>query len=249
MIDIHAHILPHLDDGSDSTAVSLQMAKIAVRSGVTDLIATPHSNQRGQYENYASPMLEEAFSRIRDLLKYEQIPLRLHLGMEVYASSNLMDLLERGKLLTLAGSRYLLLEFGFYDDPEYMAHILHRVLAGGLTPIVAHPERYYALQAVPDHVTDWVVSGVHLQINKGSLFGAFGRDARELAVKLLDHGLVSFCASDAHRSDRRTPSLAEAYDWLAVHDSEITARRLLRENPERVLADQPLAECRPIPFR
>lgn len=249
MIDIHAHILPHLDDGSASTAVSLQMAKIAVRSGVTDLIATPHSNQRGKYENYASPMLEEQLSRLREKLRQEEIPLRLHQGMEVYATFDLMKLFERGKLLTLAGSRYLLLEFGFYDEPEYMAHVLSRVLAGGLTPIVAHPERYYALQAVPNYVSDWVAAGVHLQINKGSLFGAFGRDARELAIKLLDHGLISFCASDAHRSDRRTPSLAEAYDWIAAHDSEITARRLLRENPERVLANKPLEVCRPIPFR
>ncbi len=249
MIDIHAHILPHVDDGASGSDESLQMAKIAVRAGVTDLIATPHGNQRGQYENYASPRLEERFSRLRELLKQEKIPLRLHAGMEVYATSDLMELYGRGKLLTLAGSRYLLLEFGFYDDPEYMAHILHRVLAGGLTPIVAHPERYYALQSVPDHVADWVAAGVHLQINKGSLFGAFGRDACELAIRLLDHGLVSFCASDAHRADRRTPSLKEAYRWIAVHDSETTARRLLRENPERVLADQPLAECRPTPLR
>ena len=249
MIDIHAHILPGLDDGSDRTRTSLRMAELAVRSGVTDLIATPHSNQRGRFENYASEELRGQFLRLKEVLRQEKIDLRLHLGMEVYATSSMAELYREGKLLTLADSRYLLMEFGFHDDAYYMEHVLRDVLDTGVTPILAHPERYKALQALPDILVDWVRSGVHLQINKGSLSGFFGRDSFQLAVTMLDHDLASFVASDAHRSDQRTPVLRDAYHWLAEHYSEPLAERLLVRNPSRVLRNEPLLPCEAYPFR
>ena len=88
-----------------------------------------------------------------------------------------------------------------------------------------------------------------MQLNKGSLSGFFGRDACDLALRMLDHDLVSFCASDAHGADRRTPVMSETWRWLAGHYSERRAERLLQKNPEQVLADEPLYPCRPVPFR
>ena len=249
MIDIHAHILPGLDDGSDRTRTSLRMAELAVRSGVTDLIATPHSNQRGRFENYASEELKGQFRRLKEVLRQERIDLRLHLGMEVYATSDMADLYREGKLLTLAGSRYLLMEFGFHDDAYYMERVLRDVLGTGVTPILAHPERYKALQALPDIMADWVRGGVHLQINKGSLSGFFGRESYQLAITMLDYDLASFVASDAHRADQRTPVLRDAYHWVAAHYSEHLADRLLRQNPGRVLRDEPLIPCGAYPFQ
>lgn len=249
MIDIHAHILPGLDDGSDRTLTSLRMAELAVRSGVTDLIATPHSNQRGRFENYASDELQAQFQRLKEAVRREQLNLRLHLGMEVYATSDMADLYREGKLLTLAGSRYLLMEFGFHDDAYYMDHVLRRVLDTGVTPILAHPERYHALQALPDIMADWVKSGVHMQINKGSLSGFFGKESFRLAVTMLNHDLASFVASDAHRSDQRTPVLRDAWHWIASHYSEHLAERLLLRNPQRVLRNEPLIECEAFPFQ
>ena len=131
MVDIHAHILPDVDDGSDSDETSLLMARIALDSGVTDLIATPHSNQRGRFENYASEELEAQFQRLKEAVRREQLALRLHLGMEVYATSDMAELYREGKLLTLAGSRYLLMEFGFHDDAYYMDRVLRDVLDTG----------------------------------------------------------------------------------------------------------------------
>lgn len=249
MIDIHAHILPGLDDGSDRTLTSLRMAELAVRSGVTDLIATPHSNQRGRFENYASQELEVRFQRLKEAVRREKLDLRLHLGMEVYATSDMADLYREGKLLTLSGSRYLLMEFGFHDDAYYMERVLRDVLDAGVTPILAHPERYKALQALPDIMADWVRSGVHLQINKGSLSGFFGKESFRLAVIMLNHDLASFVASDAHRADQRTPALRDTYRWIAEHYSEHLAERLLRRNPERVLRNEPLIECEAFPFQ
>lgn len=248
MTDIHAHILPGLDDGSDRTHTSLRMAELAVRSGVTDLIATPHSNQRGRFENYASEELTAQFERLHQALQRERIPLRLHLGMEVFATRDLAALYRAGKLLTLAGSRYLLMEFGFKDDAYDMERILQDMMDAGVTPVLAHPERYRALQMLPDILVDWVRGGVHLQINKGSLTGNFGRASFQLAVTMLDHDLASFVASDAHRADQRTPVLRDTWNWIAERYSELLAERLLRRNPKRVLRNEPLAACDPIPL-
>ena len=210
MVDIHAHILPGLDDGADRMSTAVHMAELALRSGVTELIATPHANQRHRFENYASPELEEQFARLQEALRREKLELKVHLGMEIYATEDMAELYRRGKLLTLAGSRYLLMEFGFHDDAYYMDRILRSVLATGVTPILAHPERYRALQTLPDFLCEWVRAGVHMQINKGSLTGYFGREPFRLASTMLRHDLASFVASDAHRADQRTPVLSDA---------------------------------------
>lgn len=248
MVDIHAHILPGVDDGSDRTLTSLYMAEMAARSGVTDLIATPHSNQRGRFENYASPELTARFEKLKAAVAAEKIPLRLHLGMEVYATSDAPELYREGKLLTLASSRYFLVEFGVHDDVYYIQHVLRDLQDAGVTPILAHPERYQTVQALPNILYDWVMGGVHLQINKGSLAGRFGKAPFQTAVLMLSHDLASFVASDAHRADQRTPVLDETFHWLAANFSENRAHRLLSDNPKRVLQNRPLLPCRPVPF-
>ena len=75
MIDIHAHILPDLDDGSEDMEESLEMAELAVESGVEIMAATPHSNQTGRFENFQSEQLRNAFEQLRTALKEEKSPL------------------------------------------------------------------------------------------------------------------------------------------------------------------------------
>lgn len=248
MVDIHAHILPELDDGSDHVLMSLRMAEMAARSGVTDLIATPHANQRGRFDNYASPALQNCFTQLQELIREERIPLALHLGMEIMATEDAPERYRDGELLTLAGSRYLLIEFGFSDSGKKMERILSAFQSLGVVPVLAHPERYFAVQDRPEMLYDWVMGGVHLQINKGSLSGAFGEKPFRTAVRMLKHDLASFVASDAHRSDWRTPVLSETYHWLSANVSERRAHRLLQDNPKRVLQNHPLQACRPVPF-
>lgn len=248
MIDIHAHILPGLDDGADSPETSLMMAYAAVESGVTAIIATPHCNQRGLYENYASPELTGRLERLRGEINAAGIPLEVYQGMEVFGTRDVPRLLREGKLLTLNGSRYLLIEFAFREDPLYMDRLVHALLDDGVIPVVAHPERYVHLQDIPDILYDWVCDGVGVQINKGSLFGKFGRHAQQLAMAMLWNDLVSCVASDAHGVEMRTTEMADAQDFLTMEFSAALAERLLTENPSRILHDEPLLPGRPTPF-
>ena len=114
MVDIHCHILPGVDDGSPSMEDSLEMARMAADSGVTDIIATPHCNLPGNGpKNYRSASLRAAFSRLQQALDAEGIPLRIHPGAEVFCTPELPRLLDQRQLQTLGGSRYLLVEFYF----------------------------------------------------------------------------------------------------------------------------------------
>ena len=107
MIDLHSHILPELDDGSDSLAESLAMARMAVDSGVTAMVATPHCAFDRRDE------VLESWKLLSQALKETRIPLKLYPGMEIFGTDETVRLLREGKLLTLNGSRYPLVEFDF----------------------------------------------------------------------------------------------------------------------------------------
>ena len=237
MVDIHSHIIPCIDAGSQDMAKSVAMAIAAWESGVTDMIATPHCNQKGVYENYSSPELYRHLETLRRELDMGGVRLNVHLGAEVFATEDMVKLYRENKLLTLNGSRYMLVEFDFSDDLLFMENTLYSLLDEGLIPILAHPERYTALQDRPDAAMIWYEEGVGIQLNKGSLFGRFGRDALQLADILTDTGAVSCIASDAHGTQLRTPDMAEISELLSAKYPPGTAELLLEENPRRILFD------------
>ena len=121
MIDLHTHILPGLDDGAPDLETSVLMAAVAAESGVTHLVATPHSNQRGAFENYASPALQVRFDCLRAAVREAGIPLELSLGMEIFGTGDVPKLLREGRLLTINGGRYLLIE----DAAEALGSVYH----------------------------------------------------------------------------------------------------------------------------
>lgn len=241
MVDIHCHILPGVDDGSPSMEDSLEMARMAADSGVTDIIATPHCNLPGDGpKNYRSAALRTGFSRLRQALEQEGIPLGIHPGAEVFCTPELPELLDRRQLQTLGGGRYLLVEFYFDESAEFMEHCFHQIRTRGLTPVAAHPERYDAVQRDPYMVRRWFEGGVVIQLNKGSILGRLGRRAQDTALWLLERGLAHAAASDAHSPTVRTTHMELLRRTLAEDFSPACPRLLLEENPRRILEDRPL---------
>lgn len=240
MIDIHSHILPGLDDGSQDMDKSVAMAEVAADTGVTAVIATPHCNQKRVFENYASRELQICVENFKKEIEEAGINLAVCLGAEVFATPDIIQLYREKKLITLNYSRYMLVEFDFYADLSFMEKILYSLMDEGLVPVLAHPERYAAIQEEPDSAMIWHDEGVGIQLNKGSLFGRFGRGAYHLSNTLLGSGHVSCIASDAHGAQHRTPDMSEVETMLREAYSEKTADLLLRENPERILNNQEL---------
>lgn len=238
MIDLHCHILPGVDDGSADEEESCAMARLAVESGVTDIAATPHCNAPDPFYNYADSALHARFARLRQRLEREQIPLRIHEGMEVFTTPELPRLLDEGRLLTLGGTRYLLIEFAFGESEWFFDEMLAAVRARGLTPVLAHPERYTCVQDEPRLLRRWAREGTVLQANKGSFFGMFGRRAAAAAHWALADGCLHLIASDAHSPYRRTTRMSDIFDFTADFAAEEIADFLLRQNPADILANR-----------
>lgn len=248
MIDIHTHILPGIDDGSPSLDDSLNMADIAASSGVDTIIMTPHCNIPDYYDNYYSLELMHAFSDFKKALEQFRIPVQVLPGMEIFATPDISSLIQEKKVIGLNFSQYILVEFNFGENAEWMSNRLQEIIKIGRIPIVAHPERYDCISEQPEITVSWIQMGCLLQCNKGSFLGSFGRRVEETSHHLLNHRLVSFIASDTHHPDVRTPHMSEIYNYIASQYSERTALRLMHDNPLSICTKRPITMNDYIPF-
>lgn len=243
VVDIHCHILPGVDDGAEDLAESLEMARMAVSCGVTDLAATPHL-LGDSFDQKRLGLLYRQFQRLEHALKRENIPLKLHLGAEILCTSQTVDLAWAEQIPAIGDTRYVLCEF-YFDTPGFqMDELLSGIAEAGFYPVVAHPERYDAVQQEPRWVQRWFHRGYVIQMNKGSVLGAFGTRVEITAHRLLDRGFVHILASDAHSAHRRTTDLAPLRSWLQEHCSQAYAQLLLEENPARLLRGREMAPVR-----
>ncbi len=234
VVDIHSHILPGIDDGSSSFEMSLQMVRLALSSGTTDIVATPHANTAYRYEpETISSLLEKLQSAVEGGIK-------IHRGCDFHLSPhNIQAALENPSRFAINGLSYLLVEFpelGLFQGIEEVFNNLIRV---GLTPIVTHPERNRLLSADIPRLRRWVERGIPLQITAQSLLGRFGADAAKWCLEMLKEGQVHFVASDGHDPVNRPPRLDEARDFLVNHFDEEFANSLVEVNPRAVIEGRP----------
>lgn len=237
LIDLHCHILPGLDDGAGSLETAVDMALMAWRDGTDVIAATAHCCRPDQQGVLSKRLYAGKLQQLHGALQEVGCPLRLVTGMEIFATPELPELLSRKQVISLASTRYMLLEFYFDERPEFMEESLRALTDRGYTPVVAHPERYDAVQRRPELVAEWFRRGYIIQLNKGTILGRLGAGARRTAWWLLRRGLAHVVASDAHSADRRNPSLAHVRDTLGRELSWEYAELLLEENPRRILED------------
>ena len=235
MTDLHTHTLYGVDDGSEDFIMSMEMLELASKAGTRNMILTPHCNIPGSYLNYMNDVIAGRFEKLKDAVREKQLDINIYLGMEVYASNDIIDLIAKGMAITLNRSRYLLVEFAFEEDPLWVGNILGRIQSFGLVPVLAHPERYTYVQRFPQMVYDWVNSGCVIQVNRGSIMNKFGERVKKTANLLLSHNLVHIIASDGHKPYRRLPILNDAYDVVSARYGAEKADRLFKINPMAVL--------------
>lgn len=237
MIDIHCHILPGLDDCAADTDEALLMARLAYRSGTTTLLATPHVNAS---HPIPPSVIHSSTAQLRSRLDAIGLALTLLPGAEVLCTRHLAHLLDDGCFVTLAGSRYLLVEFPFHEEAAYMHDMLRTVTQHGLVPVIAHPERYRAVQHFPQLAAQWFDRGYALQLNAQSLTGEHGREAHRAAMYLVHNGLAHAVAADGHSIEGRLPQLHRAQRVLEERFGPACAQALLCDGPERIVRDAPL---------
>lgn len=235
MIDIHAHLIPGVDDGSVSYCESVRMLEMACQCGVRALVATPHSNIPIQ-SNYYGEWFEHSFNKLKELSK--DIPVTLYKGMEVYLTKDVVDLVKDNKIITLNNTRYILIELPVLDSTHNILTNIKSIINANLIPVIAHPERYELFYDDTSLLIQLANQGCIFQINKGSLLGQFGQGAQLLARYMLKHGLVHIVASDAHSPYQRTTRLDEAYDYVCYRYGSDYAEVLFYINPWRILIDE-----------
>ena len=213
MIDIHLHILPGVDDGPKTMEQTLQLARALVQEGIHTAIATPHYND--EFPQRPAAEIRERVGEVQQELERHAIPLRLFAGHEVLISPALLEDVQAGRVATLNGGRYLLLELWnsmWLPDTERIIFALRTI---GIIPVLAHVERYRAIQQDHSRLKALLQQGVIAQITASSLIGLQGRTIRRCAEALLKEGLIQCIASDAHGLHTRPPRVAEGLQCAA----------------------------------
>lgn len=238
MIDLHTHLLPGVDDGSPSIDASRPVLERFAVEGVTTVVCTPHLSASGAAE--AASIREEHASLLAELAAAVPSGPQLLLGWEIMLDEPGVDL--TGRELALGTSTAVLVEFPRTSPPGNGAAELFRIRMSGAVPVLAHPERYWGCTV--DAVREWRRCGAVIQMDAIMLFGKSPMSV--VARDLVTHGLVDCMASDNH-ADKR--SLRAAHEWVAELAGEEQAALLTRENPRRILADEPTLPVAPLTRR
>ncbi|MCB2018555.1 MAG: capsular biosynthesis protein [Hydrogenophaga sp.] len=236
MIDLHSHILPGIDDGAPTEQVALEMAAIALEDGIHTMACTPHIYP-GMYMN-DGPGIERAKEQFQDTLCQRDMALRLVVGADVHLVPGLLPDLKSGKVPTLNGSRYLLLEPSHTTPPPRLEESVFSLVAAGYTPVITHPER---LTWVENHYPVFlrlIEQGAWMQVTAGALTGMFGRRAKYWGERFLGEGHTHLLASDAHSAGRRRPQLRPAREIAERLLGKEEAARLVLERPQAILDDR-----------
>lgn len=243
--DLHSHVLAGVDDGAQSIDVSLHMLKMAVDSGTTHLVATPHYIPGTQI--YTRQKAEQAFTNLQQLAATMQLPITLVLGHEAMAEEQLLQDLKNGSCLPLGNTKTVLVEMAQTTYFEAFADIVSQLQASGYTPILAHPERMTLFQKDFDAIEELITAGCLMQVNAGSLTGLFGKEIYNMAHDMVKNKLVHVVASDAHTDNRRHTRLDIVFNLLAQLYGEPLANQLVSENPYRILVNKLDEVICPIP--
>ena len=241
MIDIHSHIVFEVDDGPKTIEDSRALLEESYRQGVRTIISTSH-RRKGMFET-PEAKIEENFKQVQELAKEIADDLTVLYGAEIYYTSDILDKLEQGKIPRLADSQYALIEFSMITPYKEIHTALSNVLRLGVTPVVAHIERYHCLENDEKKVRDLINMGCYTQINSSSvlkpkLFGDTYKFMKKRAHFFLEKDLVHFVASDMHNLNPRPPYMQEAYQIISKKYGKSHAEQLFRKNQELLLRSE-----------
>lgn len=230
-IDIHAHILPGVDDGAEDWKTAVRMLEMSYEQGVRCIIATPHYSSRQKLER-----VREVHRQLDEAAREISGNFHIKLGQEIMYFEGLPSCLEAGEALTLAGSRYVLVEFRPDDNYGKISRAVHQLVQSSYFPVIAHAERYRCLRD-SEKMAEMVKDGAYIQMNAGSLEGGLLDRKASWCRKEVLKGQVHFLATDMHGTGRRPPNLEHAVSWAVKQGGLRLARRLMSHNQMHILED------------
>lgn len=233
MIDIHAHILPGVDDGSKNPSETEKLLKLSWKQGVTEIIATPHFSHHTDFAE-----LRERYEQTKEAAQRIDPRFKIYLGQEILYLEGMTDWLDQGKALTLADSRYVLVEFRPGDNFIKLSRAVRELVSAGYLPIVAHIERYDCLRE-KGRTAELIGLGAYLQMNAGSVLGGiFDKDARWCREEITN-GRIHFIGTDMHNTGERPPRMLDAWKKLGKKN-EMLRKQIFWINQKYILKDKTL---------
>ena len=234
--DIHNHILPGVDDGSQSLEESMAMLEIAYKEGIRSLLLTPHYT-RGK--NRCSK--EELIDRFEDFKKEvrKQYPeLSLYLGNEILYEDGVVDDLKDGLIQTMNNTKYVLVEFNIRISYNQLYQAIQKLTNARFRPIIAHVERYRCLFKHVERLDELIRMEAFLQMNISSIYGGFLDEEARWCKKLVKEGYISFFGTDAHDLENRTPYVRDYAAWIEKKCGKDILEQIFITNAKKMIENQ-----------
>jgi protein-tyrosine phosphatase len=235
VLDFHSHLIPGVDDGSKSVEDSLVAVEKMSAQGITHIITTPHfqastAKQPAEFD-VQMKKIDAGWEILAEAVRKKFPQIKFDRGVELALDDP--DPVAKDSRLRLAATRFVLVEFPWFNIPANSVEPLRRLKTSGVTPIVAHPERYENIDPGFQILREWRTAGAFLQLNAASLTGGYGPRVERNAWECLSLGLVDFLSSDYHA--RGTCSLAGARAQVAARGGEGVLGTLAGTNGDRLL--------------
>lgn len=237
--DIHSHILPQVDDGAATVEESLRLLKLAREQGITTVIFTPHCKAKydEEREKKKADKIKKKFIKLKELAA--QTPLidemQLYLGNELYYGTQIHRLLQMGHANTLAGSKYVLVEFATDISFLELKKAVQELFSFGYYPVIAHIERYRCLFAQYTNLKELKSMGCYLQVNTQNFLEGFFSKNKKFVLTAMQLGYIDFLATDCHNERYRKPIMKEIVPYLEKKVDKAILNRIFYENPQRLL--------------
>lgn len=243
MIDIHTHLLPQIDDGSQDWDESLAMIRQGIRDGIDGAVCTPHI--LNVLDEPFESRVYFKFQQLKELIAKNKLAFTVWLGSEIHCQAVFNS---SSKMATLNDNqKYLLIELPLGEMPMDAGDNLFKLNLDGITPILAHPERNTTIMKNRETAYQFVQQGAMVQINAGSLTGDFGKVVKQTAFELMDRRMVHFIASDCHNATTRPMLLSIARKLTVQRWGKTTAEALFTENPRKMIQGEKIPIEEPIP--
>ena len=243
MIDIHSHIVFDVDDGPSTIEESLALIGESYRQGVRTIVSTSH--RRRDLFKTPEEKIWENFKQVKGAAEAKFEGLEILYGGELYYNNALLDKLEHHKVPRMAGTQFALIEFSMTTPWKEIHEAVNKLLMLGVTPIIAHIERYNALENQEDRVRELINMGCYTQINsahvlKAKLFGDKYRQFKKRARYFLEKNVVHIVASDMHNLDKRPPYMDQAREIIEELYGSSRAYNLFEGNAKTLLENKDL---------
>lgn len=234
LIDLHCHIVPYVDDGSQDMEEAIALLTELSKQGVIAICATPHLRAR----MFETPDIEvkKHLIDLKNEAADRGIPVKFYMSREYHCDRIFFGLLEDGKLIPMARGNTVLCEFSYVSESSFMLDTVDRVIKRGYRPLVAHIERYGAIHRDQSLIKDLKNAGALIQVNAGALTGAEGFSMKLYCRKLAKKKLIDVVASDSHDPVERPPKSKKCAEWLEKNVDAAYAKKIMYETPLAILS-------------